>query len=909
MKFNLKRILLNSGISIVALSGLLCVFYLLVLPKSINSNYAISFAQKTVKEFLNCDLEISNIKLKTFMKPQIELRIDKLNLSRNNDRIILLENFEIELGFNKIFKKELDINELNANRILIDLDKLISNLPKEEKSSKNAGFKIDVLSADANINNLSLRYLINGALIDLYLNNVKFHNQDLLFESTAKVSKNNKDILQIEINSKNEIKLSQGDVIVDNLDILINDSKLNIDLKIDSNCKKIRVKSEKFYLADIFDLINSGLIVADGEKLLSPLKNPKGNIKFDVASNDAELTGIVDVSKTGIEIKDFSSLPVYISKGLIKITKDKILFNNLNGHYGKNLSNQIHITGDIKDYYNSFDSNIIIESKLTNEFFNDYLCSMVNNTQLYVSAPSKVKVIYKSKNSIMDIILFAQINKGVDFGVTTEKSALSDYDRAILGEFQIHDNKLNIKNINYYVASNIVRGVKLAPIIQINGLMNLDGTIDKIGFSFARELPSEFLNIFFGQKMFKKGTIKGKLCVEFQNRIPHLNADMEVKKVLIPSQRIYLKDMSLKTTNDAININTQGKFKRANFDFRGNIKNSLVQPYIVRNLSLELDNVDIEKWLESFNNQNSPEVVNNTSSDEVVDDNYMFNTNLIRIENCDFKLASGNYKELTFGNISAKLTLDENGILKIKSNKFNIANGTSSLKVECDLNKLKYYIKLGVKEIDSNLMAKSLFNLDKEINGLADGMIELYGDKTLKMNGNIQFTINDGSIGKVGLVEYLMKIASVFRNPIAMVSPVTIMDIISIPEGKFDKIVGNIKIKDNVLAPIDIKSYSKTLSALIKGKFDLERHDASIRIYTRFSTDKNFAFGFLRNISLNSLANKVKLGSNNDSNYYESELQQLPPIEGKNDKSQVFLTQVEGDIEHYNFLSSLKKIK
>ena len=477
-----------------------------------------------------------------------------------------------------------------------------------------------------------------------------------------------------------------------------------------------------------------------------------------------------------------------------------------------------------------------------------------------------------------------------------------------MGEFQIKENKIDIKNINYYISSNIVRGVKLQPILQAKALMDFEGKISHAGFAFGREMPCEFLNVFLGQKLFKKGTIKGKIDVAFKNEIPYLNADMEIKKTLIPTQRMFIKEAKIKADDSLIFLTTSGKFKRAGFDFNGKIKNGLKPPFVIKNLALEIDNLDIERVLASFNNQNKANDIVVESENDVVDDDYMFDTNLIRIEDCNFKLKNGNYKELTFGNIDADLVLNEDGILKIKSNKFDIAHGISTLKVECDLNKLKYYIRLGVKGIDSNLMAKTLFNLDKEITGLANGLIELNGDRSLKMNGDIKFSINNGTIGKIGLVEYLMKVASVFRNPVVMVSPATIMDIISIPEGKFDRIAGNIKIKDNVLAPIDIKSYSKSLSALIKGKFDLERHDASIRIYTRFSTDKKSMFGILRNISLNALANKVK-GNSNDENYYASELSQLPQIEVEQEKTQVFLTQVEGDIEHFNFLSSLKKIK
>ena len=327
-------------------------------------------------------------------------------------------------------------------------------------------------------------------------------------------------------------------------------------------------------------------------------------------------------------------------------------------------------------------------------------------------------------------------------------------------------------------------------------------------------------------------------------------------------------------------------------------------------MQLDLDNLDVERFLASVNNQNQniqKEV--EISDDEVIDDDFIFDTNLLRIEDCDFRLKNGKYKDLTFGNIDANLTLDDKGLLKIKSNRFDIADGISSLKVDCDLKKLIYNLKLGIKDVDSNLMAKTLLNLDKEITGKASGLIELNSDKSLMMNGEIKFLVNNGTIGKIGLVEYLLKIASVFRNPIVMISPATIMDIVSIPEGKFDKIAGTLKIKNNVVYNIDIKSYSKSLSALIRGVFDMNKHDASLRIYTRFSNDKKTMFGFLRSFSLNALANKVQMNSRNDANYYESELKDLPQIEVEENKTQVFLTQIEGDVEHFNFLSSLKKIK
>ena len=67
--------------------------------------------------------------------------------------------------------------------------------------------------------------------------------------------------------------------------------------------------------------------------------------------------------------------------------------------------------------------------------------------------------------------------------------------------------------------------------------------------------------------------------------------------------------------------------------------------------------------------------------------------------------------------------------------------------------------------------------------------------------------------------------------------------------------------------------------------------------------------GFLRNLSLNSLASRITTSGRNDSNYYAAELSMLPSIDADEKDCQVFLTTVDGDVINFNFLSSLKRIK
>ena len=897
---------------------ILIASYLYLPNKILNSSKLQNYISSAMKDNFGLDLVIDSPKLKTKLKPEVDLDIKKLKLTKNSKELAILDDFSLSVDFSSIFDKNIKLKKLLAKKLVLKTDELLEALEikNNQQTKTEFDYNIDLFDSDIRLNDFFVTYKQpNNTILSINANNIKLNCKkdfkELAFVLDGKISDKNSDFAKIYINSNSEIKIFNDNIKINDLKVSVNDSNLILTSKIDKNTVFLNAKSKKFYLKDVFALINSNFIIPNGKELLSPLNSPSGSVKFDVNSLNNNLTGYITVDNTKANIKDITHLPINIQKGKINISKDRIDFVDLVGFYGKDKNNTVNITGNIKDYYKTFDSNIDVRTMISNEFLKNYLSPLLPNIKISLSKPTKTKITYKSKNGIMDITWLAGVPKGVDLNVNNSKSALMNYDRAVKGDFNIKGDVLDIKNINYYISSNMQRGTILKPILVLNGKMKLNGEIDNMGFYFARQMPCEFLNIFTKEKTFKKGTIQGRLNVAFKNNIPILDADMQIEKTILPKQRLFIKSAKLLTNNEEIKVALNGGFKRIKYDFDGKIKNELQPPFVIKDMKLDLDNVDVEKLLLSMNSeqQDIQNTDNINSENDIVDDNYFFDTNLIRIENSSFKLKKGNYKELTFSDIDAKMTLDEKGLLKIQSNKFNIANGISTLKVESDLKNFKHYVRLGVKDVDSNLMAKVLLNLDKEISGSAKGLIELNTDKNLKLNGKIRFAIDDGAIGKIGLVEYLLKIASVFRNPIVMISPSVIMDIVNIPEGKFNKITGTINLKDNVAYGIDIRSVAPTLSALVRGRFDMEKHDASLRIYTRFSTDKKSMFGFFRNISLNALANKVQLYTKSDLNYYSSELVDLPQIEIGEEKSQIFLTQVEGDVENNNYLSSLKKIK
>ena len=906
------------------------VTYLKILPAAVSNEHVINFVKEYVKESAGAELVVDNPVLETELSPQIGFKFDKLAISKDKKELLDVDKFEIKISFSDILKHKIILKKLALDYIFADANGLMSLVPQQEqkKEQPQSGWKVYWFDSLLSLKKCEILY-------DLDKNtHIKINGSDMLitkqkepkfvrFKLAININKGKHNI-RLGLDDRDRVCIKDHKLLIDKALLAVNDSKVYIDAYADrDNNVGLTVYSKSFDVKNAVELLESNLVIPNGSEMLAFFKDFKGSFDFKISLTNKDINGIVRLNNGSVKIIPVNNLPIIAQSGLIKISKKDIVLSDFKGWYGTSKRNNFLLGGTIKDYTKSVDTNIEITGVATNDLTKNYL-SKLAGCELTLTGDSGAKIVVKSKYSKIDITMMFKVPKGKDILVEGASLSPVNYDRAVVADLHLDGNLLNIKSIRYFIAKELNKETKnVRPILTIDGNMDIATLkIKNIGFDIPRPLPSEFLNVLIGQKLFKKGTISGSMQVVFPNDIPKLMGDLEMDKVFIPSQRLSIKKASMRTDRNLIKLNASGRFKKSEYDFKGYIKNELVFPVVIKNINLTVDNIDIEKILLSMNNQNTAAVnaQNNkavnadalaikNSADENDDDAYTFNTGLLIVERCILHVVKGNYKQINFGNLYANLTLDNKGILQIKSNKFDFAEGISSLKVYCDLLNHKYNLTLGVKDINSDLIATTLLALNKEISGKAKGLIDIYTDDTLKLNGIIKFDVQDGTIQKVGLVQYALNFASLFRNPLAMISPSTIIDLVNVPEGKFHKINGDLVIKNNVVEKIMIKSSAPQLSAFIVGRYDLETCDATLRIYTKFSNrNKGFA-GFLRNISLNSLANRVSLGAESEANYYAMELEQLPPLEADEKDCQVFLTKVDGDVQNFNFLSSLKKIK
>lgn len=945
MSKKVKISIIISSIIVFFVAAILAL-YLVVLPKAVATPEVWKYVNKIVKENCGAELVVSNPCLKTSLKPEITFDIDTLTLVKDGETIFNVKNMQSGINFAKIFAKEIKLQKFGVDDLYVDVNKLqhLKIKEGEQVEQKPCPIKIDWFDSLLYVKKcifiyespqkVMMKFLAGDISLDMSGEPRYLHFKSLLDMA------HNKDRLRLEFWDKNTVYIQDKKLIFDKFKFSVNESQIVLDAKFNQDGKyKLDLFSNKFSIQNVDKFMRTNMLVANGADVMNCFKDLTGDFSFNVKVSDTAFGAVVKVNKIVGKLVPLANIPLTISKGTIIVDPQNITVSGFDGFYGHQVKNKIGMFGNVFDYSTKADTNLFITGDAYDELA-QHISKLAGIRIAFLNVSKIVVRVVCDVTGKVKVTGGAKVPAGSN--VTFEGASISPakFDRAIGLDLEVLKDKLTINHINYYISENIAQNIApQKPMVSIKGLVNCyTGYLYNLGFEIPEPLPSEFFNVLIGQKLLKRGTVAGKM--NFVNgEKPYLDGEMEIKSVRVSGQSFKINNGKMIAKDDNIHLTADGRFRRLNYKFDGNIKNCLLFPILVKNVNLNIDEIDVERVMQSFVpreqriaqahknlNPNRPKSaeskistkyfdVDDTPQKETKSENsdavepIVFQPNLIVVNDCNFHVGKGAYKQIKFGNLHATLTLDKNGLLNVQSNKFDFAEGISTLKLVCDFAKPTYYIRLGAKDVDVDVLSTAILNLPKEISGKAMALLEFNTDASAKLNGKIQFSVDNGSITKLGLVQYLLNVASLFRNPLAMISPTTFWDLVNVPEGTFKKINGTLVIKDNIIERMMIKSSSPQLSAFIIGRINLVNMDASLRIYTKFSNIHKGFSGFLRNISLNVLSKRVKTNAKNDASYYAMELSQLPKLETGEEMAQVYLTKFDGDVLTTNFISQLKRIK
>lgn len=923
-------------ISIAVIAAIMpFVIYLKVLPLVVSNDKVISYVENFAEKNYGLDVDIKTPVLKTKLSPDIDFSVDKIAVKYKKDPLIDIKNFELNFSLAQIIKKRIVVKNANVDYFYVDVNKImeVPAFNQQEKQPVKTDWNVDVFQSVLGIKKAIVIYSLDKNTV------AKITANDIKIDDNVSEKHVNYNVILDVNKGKNNLHLTTSDgghvyikdkenLIIKNSEIFVNNYKILFNANVDSKSNfKVCLKSKRFSIPYVIQILNSQLIENDLQEILAYFKDIQGDFDFDIKADNKNLDGNIKLNKLSFKLIPFMDLPILLDKGRVSFDYNKVNLKGFNGYYNGKPSNKMDFEGTVVDYLKSVDTNLVGNAVVTDDFAKNYMSKMFA-TDIRMEGKADTRIKLKSKYNKIDLTWLYRFNKGNGFIFDGEESTMNDLaNRVLVAKMTFDKMLLSIKSIDYYAGDPDKKSADARiPIVSFNS--NIDFSNNKtfvkdFELKLPKPMPSGFINMLAKQKIFKNGTFTGKMKVVNTGKYPVLQGNMQMHEVRVPSQRLFIRNGEMKAENGFITFKSNGRYRRSEYKGFAKLVNEIKFPIIVKDSELGIDCIDVERYLRMFNNQTPSDapnqnvkaavaqsVANNPTADiDDDDDTPTFDLANLIIEKCLLKADKGFYKDIKFSNVQGNLTLDKDSVLKLESNKFDIAEGTSSAKINCDLKKHKYNIWLALVQVNSDIIATSLLNLPNEINGKASGLMELDTDDSLKLNGRIQFRVYEGIIEKIGLVEYAMKFAALFRNPVTMITPAIISDLVSIPEGKFEQIDGDLRLKNNIVQPMMIKSRSPQLSSYIVGTYNLESQDAALRIYTKFSNRRKGVYGFLRNFSLNSLANRIPLSSRNDSNYYSAEISQLPEIDAEEKDCQIFLTKVDGDIVQNNFLSSLKKIK
>ena len=132
-----------------------------------------------------------------------------------------------------------------------------------------------------------------------------------------------------------------------------------------------------------------------------------------------------------------------------------------------------------------------------------------------IGGTTKTRLDIKAINNKIDLVWLFGLKSGQDILIDGASLTPASYRRMLKGDIHFEDNLLAIKSIDYYIAPenlpNEKKG-KIQPVVKVFGNVDCGKPIPDVknlGFEIPRPLPSEFLNVLIGQKLFRGGKIAG----------------------------------------------------------------------------------------------------------------------------------------------------------------------------------------------------------------------------------------------------------------------------------------------------------------------------------------------------------------------------------------------------------------
>lgn len=877
---------------------------------------------------VNLNAKISNANssniIKTFSNSEISKKY--LFLTKEISNISGIFNGDINLiGTIKDYEKPDFLNSLytsgnisfRENSLILNngskLDKIsglidFGNVQKGkiEFNINNSKFNLEFNSND-NITKLTKEKTLN---INSQISSNKIIFSDIIsfIQNNKNINKNIKNLAQNFENANFYSKLfltSQGKISLQNFDISNlkhNGYLVGLNSSQTPNTKfnsgTIKINGTKLFF-DNFDIdVLKGKIKINGNINNFSSKNPIGNLAIFL--NNIALENLDKIS-SNIKAKEG-----IIKKGVILFKNNNIKLHSLSLDCA---NTPIFISANLKDIYSNktIDANF---STLINENSADNIINPYLITPFKIKGELPIKGSLKGSNDNYSVNFSTIIPKDSDFSFSGANLGDINYKREIEGKINVVGDIAEIQNLKLikYISN---QNNKTNPIVvlQANGkIKQKDSSLfyDNLKITSNTPINVRILNLIFKKSLLKKGNFDCDITLNDSAKLPKINGKINLYDLGIPLYDTQIHNIKVDISNNFIDSEILASNKESDAKLKLHMLNKLNSPYVVKDFILSSNNLNINNILSSIN-------PTSTKTDILPKTEFNIKPSDIIVEKGSFDFKDVKYNQLNAQNLKGNLSYKDS-ILNLEKASFDIAQGLIEAQGKYNLKNTKLNLSANMYDCDSNILSKNFLLLPDQIFGKINGSIALsakelntpQGIKNIK--SDIDFSINNGKMPKLGSLEYLLRTGNILKNGIMGLSLNNIIEVLTpYKTGEFEKISGKLMINNAEIESLNIATQGKNLSLFLDGNYSILENFADIEIYGKLSQNVSNALGALGNASINQFVDTLTQNRKNKNDKYaqlQEKLDKIPPIEIDNNKPRFFQVKVLGDINKDNYIKN-----
>lgn len=723
----------------------------------------------------------------------------------------------------------------------------------------------------------------------------------------------------VKINS-GKITLSKGNLVIDNINAKIYNTVAKISGKVNKIYAKkpsynLEIKTNKFDLKALNDISKYSFLPESLKKQISQYTDFSGQSDITIHIDPMSVKGQLNLTNVKFSHKE-TGVPITINGANIKLDSNKIVAKSLDANIG---NSPVYGEFTISNLFAKPNINGYLTTKITEDFVDSY----INNKLTY---PIKVKGDIALNANIsgnldnIEIEPTVKLNEGSDISYLSANLGDDSDVREIDGNIFITKDSINIRKLEYkkYITSqnNKTYPMNLA-LIKGNLIKNNKKyELDSFFIRTNNNLPTRLLNFIFKKSILKHGTFNCSLFYKsnLNTHVPKVFGNIDFKNVDIPLYDTLIKDVSIDSNKDSINLDIKGTIFNSDFAIVSSVANKLVFPIDIRNLEISSKKFNFDKLLDTLNKMSLDAYQN---KDKQISQNN-FDIAKLRIRKGHLKAEDVSFKSLPASNLNADFVLNEKSVLNINDLKFDIAGGTLTGDSEYNFKARTFETSLATKNVDANLMSDALFNMKGQLYGKMNGQLYIHTkgsnqDERLKnLSGLVYFNLADGKMPKLGSLEYLLKAGNIVKSGITGLTINSIIDIVNpIKTGHFSTINGSFALDDGIAKNVEIYSKGENLSIFVKGSYDLVNSNADMRVLGRLSKKIPTLLGPVGNASINSLFNIIPgiTLADADRVKFMKDISKIPGLDFTNDDYRIFQAKIDGNINGNNYVSSFKWVE